>query len=228
MRGLAGSLGFIVALGFQVSGYQNLPLAFTLWGIAGIMAVWELVTWTPIRRRLIRANRTDPMISLITAIVIGAAVGGIAFGLIWHFASVATPEAELRSPAPAPAPQPAPPTPSEKPIIVPDDVTPHYLSEIYAKHTEIQADVLAEKTYIGKWIKVSGPIYDIGEGYKSVNVSIGISRTNDTFISMTFDINWKDRLSHLRKNTPITVLGQIKRIQLHQLNLHHCELVETS
>jgi len=88
MRGIASSLFvFLVALGFQVSGYQSVPLAVGLWGIAGVVAAWEFSTWTPIRRRLIRVSRIYPMISLMTAIAIGAGTGGIAFGLIWHFAS---------------------------------------------------------------------------------------------------------------------------------------------
>ncbi|MDO8683518.1 MAG: hypothetical protein Q7N50_08560 [Armatimonadota bacterium] len=99
MRGLVGSFGFLVALGFQVSGYQNLPLAFALWGIAGIVAAYEFVTWTPIRRRLIRVDRKNPMISLTAAIVIGAIVGGAAFGTIWHLATRnSLPEASSKVP----------------------------------------------------------------------------------------------------------------------------------
>jgi hypothetical protein len=87
MRGLAGSgFVFLLALGFQLSGYQSLPFAICLWAIASIVAVWEFATWTPIRERLIRANRNYPMISLLTAITIGAGIGGVALGLIWHFA----------------------------------------------------------------------------------------------------------------------------------------------
>jgi len=114
--------------------------------------------------------------------------------------------------------------PAER-IMVPDNITPDYLSGFYDQHIEVQADKLAE-IYIGKWIRVSGPMRDVWEGDDGMLALMRISDGNNMSIGMRFDMKWKDRLSVLSKNTTITVLGQIARIQLGQLNLHNCELVQ--
>jgi hypothetical protein len=44
---LAG-ISVLANVGLQVSGYQNLPLAITLWCIAGALSIWALVTSEPV------------------------------------------------------------------------------------------------------------------------------------------------------------------------------------
>jgi hypothetical protein len=108
-------------------------------------------------------------------------------------------------------------------IMVPDNITPDYLRGFYDQHIEVQADKLAE-IYIGKWIRVSGPMRNIWEDEDGMLAFI--SDSNNMDILMRFDMKWKDRLSVLSKKTTITVLGQIKRIQASHLSLHNCELLE--
>jgi hypothetical protein len=53
------------------------------------------------------------------------------------------------------------------------DVSPEYLMSLYADHTSMQAQKLIEP-YIGKWIKVSGPLDDVTD-YKDLSrVTIGL------------------------------------------------------
>jgi hypothetical protein len=45
-RRFAGPIvSFLLALGFQVSGFESLPLAFALWGLAAVWGLWAVLPW---------------------------------------------------------------------------------------------------------------------------------------------------------------------------------------
>ena len=53
-RFLLACIPVLANVGLQVSGYQSLPLAITLWCIAAGLGIWAVVTWEPVvqwRRR---------------------------------------------------------------------------------------------------------------------------------------------------------------------------------
>ena len=53
MARLAGpGITFFVALGFQLSGFENFYVALALWGFAGLWALGAFLTWRPISERV--------------------------------------------------------------------------------------------------------------------------------------------------------------------------------
>jgi len=59
---LAGpGITFLVALGFQLSGFENFYVALALWATAGVWALAAFLTWQPIRKRVsFRRERAQP------------------------------------------------------------------------------------------------------------------------------------------------------------------------
>lgn len=108
------------------------------------------------------------------------------------------------------------------------NVKPKYLLRLYKGHSSIQADKLAEP-YIGKWIRVSGRVYDITDSLGGCRVSFhqrwldgpGI----DLSLTMVFGPEWRDRLSIMKRGTRIKVRGKIKEVNRAWINLTECELV---
>lgn len=61
MARLAGpGITFLVALGFQLSGFENLYVALALWAIAGLWMVGAFLTWRPVRERVRRRRTPKP------------------------------------------------------------------------------------------------------------------------------------------------------------------------
>jgi len=110
--------------------------------------------------------------------------------------------------------------PNERMVV---DVTPEYLTSFFEKHTSIQATKLVED-YIGKWIKVAGPLGDV---YPNQVTFERTSRFGPT-VFMYFDMNiWKDRLAVLRRSRRIEVLGQLERVSAMEVHLKNCELISS-
>jgi len=106
------------------------------------------------------------------------------------------------------------------------DVTPEYLVGFFHDHTSIQAQKLAD-AFIGKWMKVSGPIGNVGAFTTFSQVTFSNRRQIDGIVYMFFRNREyvEDRLSVLKKGDKITVLGQIDRID-YDVQLDNCELVD--
>lgn len=103
------------------------------------------------------------------------------------------------------------------------DVTPEHLGRFVNQHTAIQADKLVE-AYLGKWIKVAGPLGNVYSGA----VTFAYRTFGDVTIYMYFDMEkWKDRLSVLTRDARINVIGQIKRVSSMEVQLENCELIDS-
>lgn len=110
------------------------------------------------------------------------------------------------------------------------NVTPEYLTGFYRQgHTSVQAKKLAE-AFIGKWMKVSGPLGDVLGNYDNQRMVVFSDRsisTND-FVNMFFsDKERFGRLSTLKLGDTITVVGQVTEVNSLEIWLHNCELVDS-
>jgi hypothetical protein len=107
--------------------------------------------------------------------------------------------------------------------------TPEDLTRVFEEHTEIQAKTLVADA-IGKWMKVTGPLGNVGEFTSFSQV---------TFVSGTFlhpihptiymyfrKKKWFDRISVLNRGNNITVVGRIREIRNGEIHLDNCELID--
>jgi hypothetical protein len=147
---------------------------------------------------------------------------------------------------------PSVPEPEERTIV---DVTPEYLAGFFDGHTSIQAQKLADAfrgprtatfphqheppqvrhvrpgkvvergPLIGKWVKVSGPLGNVGSFTTFSQVTF--ASTSNVMVYMLFRNRAfaEDTLSVLKKGDEITVLGKIDRIEPLDVQLDNCELV---
>lgn len=112
------------------------------------------------------------------------------------------------------------------------NVTPDYLSNIFKEHVDIQAINLI-KTFIGKWMKVNGTIFNIGAPFRLANgseicsVSFESKSLTQTSVIMYFNKEWIDRLSVLKLGDKLTVLGQIEKVDRYTLTLENCEFINS-
>jgi hypothetical protein len=109
------------------------------------------------------------------------------------------------------------------------NVTPEYLTGFYREgHTSVQARKLAE-AFLGKWMKVSGPLGDVLGNYDNQRMVVFSNRsiyTND-LVNMFFrDKKWFSKLSTLRRGDTITVIGQVTDVNNLEIWLNNCELEE--
>ena len=100
------------------------------------------------------------------------------------------------------------------------DVDPDYLMSLYKDLTTIHGETLT-RPYIGKWIKVSGPVGDIHSD--SLSFAGRTSRTANG-IHMLFGKHATD-LPLLRPGQTVTVLGCVYRIGRFDMTLTDCEIV---
>jgi hypothetical protein len=96
--------------------------------------------------------------------------------------------------------------------------TPKELVSVFNQRTSTQGTKLS-KHYIGKWLKVSGPLRDVESGTdrrtrRFVMTTLEGAMTDDEpLITMRFTKRkWEDLLSALSRGDTITVLGQIDTI----------------
>lgn len=114
---------------------------------------------------------------------------------------------------------------SEERLIV--DVTAEYLADFFINSMAIHGKRLVEP-YIGKWMKVSGPLGNIMNSIYSLQVTFSDRGllANNVQIFMFFDKEqWLDRVSVLKRGDHLTVLGQIKDVSSIDIHLEHCELI---
>jgi tRNA_anti-like len=110
------------------------------------------------------------------------------------------------------------------------DVTPEYLIGFYRQgHTSVQARKLAE-AFLGKWIKVSGPVGDILGAYDNQRMVVFSDRSiyEHDFVNMFFRDNTRfGQLSTLKPGDMITVIGQVQDVNQLEIWLNNCELVDS-
>jgi hypothetical protein len=97
---------------------------------------------------------------------------------------------------------------------------PERLCAFFKDATTAQGKRLVQP-YIGKWMRVSGKVSNVGDSHISFR-NFGVA---GVLIIMFFDDKWSDRISVLEMGTTVTVLGQIREIDVLGLQLRNCELV---
>jgi hypothetical protein len=109
------------------------------------------------------------------------------------------------------------------------DVTPEYLTGLFDEHTIIQANRLVE-AFIGKWMRLSGPVSDVGAVGATGKGKTNVYFSGETFghIMVVMGFNDQSVVEHqlrvLKKGDWITVIGQIQRVSPTTLDLENCEL----
>jgi hypothetical protein len=147
-----------------------------------------------------------------------------------------------------PPPAPVPPSSQSSPSIgtpsvtlpitnerIFTDVKPEYLTGLYEKYRSAQADE-AVKSYIGKWIKVSGNVSDVSreKGYfgspDTVFISLTVIKPDGHrlySVLANFDQQrWIDRALIFGRGEEATVLGQISHVTDTSIALRECEIIE--
>ena len=116
------------------------------------------------------------------------------------------------------------------------DVNPAYLVSLYRQYSTAQADQ-AVKTYIGKWIKVTGTVSDVTrEDHlrepSIVSVSMYVETSSKDHHGYTVGASFEDQASMdralvLSRKERITVSGKIRRVIEPGILLDNCWFVET-
>jgi hypothetical protein len=88
------------------------------------------------------------------------------------------------------------------------------LEALYKANTIDQANRLLT----GKWIKLSGKVFNnFGKGK--------VFLVSDPIITLHFAEGWEDQLSTLKRGSEVTLRGQIVEVDHNSINLRGCELV---
>ena len=104
-------------------------------------------------------------------------------------------------------------------------VEPDYLMGFFREHTTIQAEALAA-AFLRKWMKVTGKVKNVTPA-STHSIMVSIDRPLTSNIVLFFDQEaWRDRLAVLRRDDPITVVGQFNGADEHHITLENCELTD--
>jgi hypothetical protein len=117
--------------------------------------------------------------------------------------------------------------------LAPLSATPRELMSVYDGRTTTQGEKLA-KAYKGKWLKIEGTIYDAveyGLPMALIGSSVIVTLTGTPSyglppVFLRFGIKWRSPLSVLTSRDTIVVLGQIEKVEKHNIWLQRCELLE--
>ncbi|SRR6266851_4049921 len=106
------------------------------------------------------------------------------------------------------------------------DAEPSYLMGLYQGTTKIRADRLAA-IYVGKWLRVSGSVYNVGS---SLGVQIVVvlqeEGQEEPRLFLVFNESWAERLELLHPKQEIKALGKIERISSTTIDFRECELID--
>ncbi len=80
------------------------------------------------------------------------------------------------------------------------------------------------KPYVGKWIRVSGPVADVSET-KMFLVNYTTPIMHQYELVLKFDAPWSDRFSIIPKGSNVTVLGRIEDFMAALVVISRCELI---
>ncbi len=108
-------------------------------------------------------------------------------------------------------------------VFVPASVTPTNLVKQREGLTSLQAEKLFA-FYVGKWMKVSGTVYEVKKGYPGIYVFIH-GADQGPIMALDFDKNWTARVSMIGKGHTIQAVGQVESVDDSSVSLDHCELV---
>jgi hypothetical protein len=133
--------------------------------------------------------------------------------------------APLLGPSQGPANTPAPALSSaEAPadrIFV--DTTSKFLFDLVKGQTHFQRKKITE-IYMGKWLKVSGPVSNVQalSSGRSV-VSVGLDDVRQ--LSLWFDTKWSERVGLLMMGQNVSAIGKINNISGIEIEMEDCELL---
>lgn len=112
-----------------------------------------------------------------------------------------------------------------------DDMTPEALIGVYKGHTAVQGQKLAS-SFVGHWINLNGFVYDVYspiDGTRSLMISTaeepGGALKVDGRVRLSFNSEWFSRLDIMRPGQPISVTGEIEKIESHAVWLINCEII---
>lgn len=100
------------------------------------------------------------------------------------------------------------------------------LCEIYNTHTTAQADRLAD-VYIGTWIGVFGRVNDarpLNDEIMMVSVHLRENHIGPMAFCH-FDKPWHKRVSLIKRDDEITIVGEISRFGSQDISLTNCEMI---
>ncbi|MFC0633568.1 hypothetical protein [Brevundimonas balnearis] len=97
------------------------------------------------------------------------------------------------------------------------DITPEVLRKKTENRTSVQIDALT-KTYAGKWLRVSGRVFDVTSinFHKRDSFALHVeeeTRPHLPSVMVVFGEPWLDQLSAMNKGDWITCVGMIDRLQ---------------
>jgi hypothetical protein len=106
------------------------------------------------------------------------------------------------------------------------NVTPVYLQGLGDARTTREAQKL-EEGFIGKWMKLSGIVFDVEEYTSEPHVTrVDLQQPGIRWpVGLEFDEKWHGHIIALRVGDKINVLGQIQAVNRLGLHLHNCELI---
>jgi hypothetical protein len=140
---------------------------------------------------------------------------------------------QIQDPSPAPAKlddgsAPPPVIQVEDRTFVRENITPEYLVGLFEGHTSIQAKRLVEP-FIGNWMMISGRLGEVlSTDPDGAQVTFSERRLSElAAVLMYFQgKKWVDRLSILKREDSIAVVGQITQINSVWVQLDNCELAD--
>ena len=221
-------LGILVMVAFAISFS---PKASTLATWSCLFIAWLLATRL-IYTRAAKLRHGQIVTAALAAISL---LGFVAFGWWLVIPIKATLAESGKSGIPEQKAHQSPTTPptTEERILI--DVKPEYLIGLHKKYSTAQANQ-AVKTYIGKWVKISGEVADVNQdanwdkliGRVDPSVMITTKIPADHFYTHCRfeEQRWIDRALVLRRGEKITLRGRITGIDEDSFSLEKCEFGE--
>ena len=109
--------------------------------------------------------------------------------------------------------------------VTPEDLTGFFKGD----HTSTQAGKMVE-AYIGKWMKISGPVGDVSGSTALVRQVTFAGRSIFSYnhvLMYFYKQELFDQLSTLKPGDNITVIGQIAQVSSQDVRLENCEIVDS-
>jgi hypothetical protein len=110
------------------------------------------------------------------------------------------------------------------------NVTPRELSNLFENHISFQAQKLVEP-YLGKWLTVAGSVSDVGRVHNGQwlifirNDMRNSLRISGIQVALYFREDRSGRLPILSRDSFITAVGRLVKVEVNSLSLEDCELV---
>ncbi len=104
------------------------------------------------------------------------------------------------------------------------DFVPEDPTKLFENYTSIQAEILFNADYTGKWMKVFGKIADLSSTDFGAVIIFETRRPSGVTVYAKFGRKMNQRLSILQRGDTVSVIGKIKSGSQYTLWLNSCEL----